>query len=67
MEPDVKNAFAASGFKWKTLSNDPLTGKRAQIMQANKPANVGAFENLRNLDVGCEPLSIKAGLVLGLG
>jgi hypothetical protein len=26
---DVKNAFAKCGFKWKTLSNDPITGKRA--------------------------------------
>ena len=28
-DPDVKNAFTKSGFKWKTLSNDPATGKRA--------------------------------------
>lgn len=28
-DPDVKNAFAKQGFKWKTLSNDPSTGKRA--------------------------------------
>jgi hypothetical protein len=31
-DPDVKNAFTKSGFKWKTLSNDPSTGKRAQVM-----------------------------------
>lgn len=35
---NVKNAFTKAGFKWKTLSNDPATGKRAQIMQANRPA-----------------------------
>ena len=28
-DPDVKNAFSKIGFKWKTLSNDPSTGKRA--------------------------------------
>lgn len=28
-DPDVKNAYAKQGFKWKTLSNDPHTGKRA--------------------------------------
>jgi len=28
-DPDVKNAFTKCGFKWKTLSNDPITGKRA--------------------------------------
>ena len=27
--PEVKNAFSKNGFKWKTLSNDPVTGKRA--------------------------------------
>ena len=51
VEADVKNAFTAKGFKWKTLSNDPVSGKRAQIMQLNKPATVGAFENLRKLDI----------------
>jgi len=39
---DVKNALSKCGFKWKTLSNDPVTGKRAQIMQLNKPANAPA-------------------------
>lgn len=29
VEVEVKNAFAANAFKWKTLSNDPITGKRA--------------------------------------
>lgn len=28
-DTDVKNALAKAGFKWKTLSNDPVTGKRA--------------------------------------
>ena len=26
-----------TGFRWKTLINDPETGKRFQIMQMNKP------------------------------
>lgn len=25
------------GYKWKTLINDPETGKRFQVMQMNKP------------------------------
>jgi hypothetical protein len=37
-DPDVKNAFTKVGFKWKTLSNDPVTGKRAQVMQLNRPS-----------------------------
>lgn len=28
-DPDIKNAFSKVGFKWKTLSNDPNTGKRS--------------------------------------
>lgn len=67
VEVDVKNAFAACGFKWKTLSNDPITGKRAQIMQVNKPTTVGAFENVRRLDIDSEPISVKSGLILAFG
>ncbi len=29
VDPDVKKLFAGNGFKWKTLSNDPVTGLRA--------------------------------------
>lgn len=43
-DPDVKNAFAKCGFKWKTLTNDPHTGKRAQVMQLNRFATTPAFE-----------------------
>lgn len=28
-DPVVKAAYTTNGFKWKTLSNDPTTGKRA--------------------------------------
>lgn len=33
-DPDIKAAIAMEkkGFKWKTLINDPETGKRYQIM-----------------------------------
>lgn len=41
---DVKDALSKNGFKWKTLSNDPVTGKRAQIMQINRPATAPAFD-----------------------
>ena len=36
-------------------------------MQANKPATAAQFENLRHLDLGKEPITIKAGMVIGLG
>jgi hypothetical protein len=62
--PDVKDAFAKAGFKWKALTNDPSTGKRAQIMQAAKPATAPQFENTRRLNLGSEPLIIKIGTVL---
>ena len=63
-DPDVKNALTKVGFKWKTLSNDPVTGKRAQIMQLNKPAAAPALEKGR---AGEEPVTIKAGLVMTIG
>jgi hypothetical protein len=36
-------------------------------MQLNKPATVGQFENPRGLDINTEPITIKSGLVLGIG
>ena len=66
-DPDVKNAFTKVGFKWKTLSNDPSTGKRAQIMQLNRFPNTPAYEpKIRQIEAGNEPVTIKAGLVLSL-
>jgi hypothetical protein len=29
VDMEIKNAFSNSGFKWKTLTNDRITGKRA--------------------------------------
>ena len=55
------------GFKWKTLSNDPNTGKRAQIMQLNRPANAPEFDKVhRKMEPGVEPVTIKAGMIIGL-
>ena len=34
-DPHIKAVYAAKRFRWKTLTNDPTTGKRAQIMQLN--------------------------------
>lgn len=63
----VKNAFTKSGFKWKTLSNDPASGKRAQIMQANRPASAIQFEEThRNIESGKEPITIKAGVLMSI-
>ena len=39
VDPNVKNAYAGVGFRWKTLTNDPATGKRAQVMQLARPNN----------------------------
>ena len=50
-DPDVKNAFSKIGFKWKTLSNDPATGKRAQVMQLNRFPNTPVFDpTYRNME-----------------
>jgi hypothetical protein len=67
-DPEMKAAFTKVGFKWKTLTNDPVTGKRAQIMQLNRPATAPKFEGteLRLVDAGKEPVTIKAGMVMEL-
>lgn len=66
-DPDVKNAISKIGFKWKTLSNDPNTGKRAQIMQLNRPSNAPEFnKEHRKMEPGVEPITIKAGMIMGL-
>ena len=65
-DPDVKTAFTKSGFKWKTLSNDPATGKRAQVMQANRPATIKYDGHLRNIVPGTEPLTIGAAAFIEL-
>jgi hypothetical protein len=36
-------------------------------MQANRPTTAGEFENIRYLDLGKEPITIKAGMIMGLG
>jgi hypothetical protein len=66
-DPDVKNAFSKLGFKWKTLSNDPHTGKRAQIMQLSRPITAPGFDKkYRKMEPGVEPLTIKAAFIIGL-
>lgn len=56
MDPLVKAVYTEKQFRWKTLKNDPITGKRAQIMQYN-------FSEPCNRQ---EPFSIKLALVFGL-
>jgi len=56
-DPDFKAPVAKCGFRWKTLSNDPVTGKRAQIMQATRQGD--KIERP-------EPFSVKLALVLTL-
>ena len=55
-DPHMKSVYTTKKFKWKTLSNDPSTGKRAQIMQLNNPDSCERQE----------PYQIKLALVLNL-
>ena len=71
-DPVIKKALADVKFKWKSLVNDPSTGKRAQIMELKKPtgdaaSELPAFENTRNLQIGKEPITIKSGIIFELG
>ena len=72
-DPVIKKALADSKFRWKNLSNDPITGKRSQIMELKKPttgeaaASLPAYENTRNLQPGKEPVTIKSGVIFELG
>ena len=56
-DPEFKAAVAKFRFRWKTLSNDPVSGKRAQIMQAARQGD--KIER-------SEPFSVKLALVLTL-
>lgn len=61
-DPHFKQCLQNVGFKWKTLRNNPETGKRSQIMQLDRPSDpskVPEFENPRGLQVGMEPLTLK--------
>ena len=57
VDNSVKSAFTTLGFRWKTLNNDPLTGKRSQVMQLDNPK--GKIERQ-------EPFMVKTALVLSL-
>lgn len=54
-DPGVKTAYTSQAFKWKTLSNDPATGKRAQVMQLANPAGNQTKD---------EPFTIKLALTV---
>ena len=71
-DPVIKKALAEVKFKWKNLTNDPVTGRRAQNMELKKPvgdaaASLPPYENTRNLVPGKEPVTIKSGLLLEVG
>jgi hypothetical protein len=51
----VKTVYTNKGFRWKTLINDPITGKRAQILQLVTPASDVKRK---------EPITIKAALLI---
>lgn len=56
VDPHVKAVYTEKKFRWKTLTNDPATGKRAQIMQYN---NTEACKRQ-------EPFTIKLALVFSV-
>ena len=56
VDNDVKLAYAGKGFRWKTLTNDPATGKRAQIMELKNPNG-----NQTNIE---EPYCVKLALTI---
>lgn len=64
----MKAAFTKAGFKWKTLTNDPITGKRAQIMQLNRTTTAPQYEGIKHrfVEAAREPVTIKAGMVMEL-
>lgn len=63
----VSLGMEKKGFKWKTMLNDPATGKRYQIMQMNKPKDlVVEPKNDRKLTLKQEPITLKAAVVLRL-
>ena len=71
-DDQIKKALAEMKYKWKSLQNDPATGKRSQIMELRKPTgeaanDLPAFENPRNLELGKEPVTIKSGMILECG
>lgn len=53
-DPFMKQVYAEKRFRWKTLVNDPKSGKRAQIMQLNRTDKITRKE----------PFEIKLALVL---
>lgn len=62
----MKDALSKNLFKWKTLSNDPSTGKRAQIMQANRTDNCPQFVNKRGIETEKQPITAKMGCIISL-
>ena len=66
---NLKDALKTEKFRWQSLMNDPFTGKRSQLMQLVKPkgdaaASLPRFENPRNIQLGKEPITIKAGMLI---
>lgn len=63
---EIKTALSMNktGFRWKTLINDPETGKRFQIMQMNRPLMLQVDPNpilsSRKMKLHQEPITIKA-------
>ena len=53
----VKACYSALGFRWKTLTNDPATGIRAQIMQLANPSDRTKID---------EPFSVKIAMTISL-
>jgi hypothetical protein len=59
-DAEVKEALIQNkkGYKWKTLLNDPATGRRHQVMEMPRPKDMPPPEHQK------EPLAMKGGLIL---
>ena len=66
-DPELKEALRLTGFRWKSMKNDPKTGSRLQLMAIKRPKEgVPDFMNPRKLVPGQEPITLKTGIMLEL-
>lgn len=75
VDAQLKNAFKALGFKWKTVTNDNRTGSRVEILECNNvnfkaqisPLTCTLYrKGLAREDVHKEPLTFKVQAFLAI-
>ena len=67
-DENFKVALKKEKFRWKNLVNDG-EGKRSQMLELARPKGEAAlslppFENVRNLQIGLEPVIIKSAILI---